>query len=654
MSGICGIIGPQAFSPENKSIVEKMMVALNHRGPDGEWLIPGENFIFGYRRLAVIDLGHGSQHMQSEDGRITLVHDGEIYNYQELRQELTHKGIRFKTFSDTEVLLSLYEIYGLDCLQKLNGMFAFALYDAHENMFFAARDHFGIKPFYYAELKDGNIVFASEIKALFQHPDIHPCLDQIALNQYLTFQCCLSEKTLFTGIKKLEPARFLLKKLENAHTDISRYWNISYEIDTHHTEKYFVDKLLLLLQNSVQTQSRSDVPVGGYLSGGLDSSSVVVLASAHNGKGFKCFTGKFAEGPAYDESNFARIVAQESNCKHFEIVPTAKEFIHLMPKLIYHMDEPAAGPGLFPQYLVSKLAKEHVTVILGGQGGDEIFGGYARYMVAYLEQCIKGGIFETQEEGSHVVTLESIIPNLPLLKQYLPMLKSFWQEGLFEPMDTRYFRLIDRSRNLRDILHPDIWVGYDRNSIFEEFQAVFNHPETKSYLNKMTHFDQQVLLPAVLQVDDRVGMAVSLESRAPFLDPRIAQMVASIPPTMKFKGGKTKYVLKQAMASLLPKPILDRKDKMGFPVPLNEWCNCPLKEFVSDILLSNSCRERGLFSSKGLEKLIQTEDKFGRQIWGALCLELWHRAFIDGDAIYQEDKNAQSFPLLIPKTSWSS
>lgn len=633
MCGICGIVGPSALQSESPGVVEKMMALLAHRGPDGEGLVTGTNFIFGHKRLAVIDIEFGAQPMQSVDGSITIVYNGEIYNYLELRQELIQRGARFKTFSDTEVILKLYEEYGRNCLDRLNGMFAFAIYDARQNLFLAARDHFGMKPFYYFLLPDGGLVFASEIKALFHHPEIQPHLDHGSLNQYLTFQFCLNRRTLFKDVKKLEPAQYLLWHPEKDGLVYKKYWSLNYSIDTHHTEEYFSDKLLLLLQDSIRGQLRSDVPVGAYLSGGVDSSCVVCLARLQCGDDFKCFTGKFSESPDYDESYYSKLLADSQQCKLYEVIPSAEDFAELLPRLIYYMDEPAAGPGLFPQYMVSKLAKEQVTVVLGGQGGDEIFGGYARYLIAYLEQCLKGAIFETQEEGRHIVALESIIPNLSILQKYVPMLKAFWQVDLFKPMDQRYFRLIDRSHDLKQILHPDIWAEYDSDAVFEQFSNIFNHPDTLSYFNKMTHFDQQTLLPAILQVDDRVGMAVSLESRMPFLDPRIAQLVASMPPGVKFKGGKTKYVLKQAMSSLLPKPILNRKDKMGFPVPLKEWWNGPLKGFVYDTLLSKPCRERGLFDPKGLEKLIQKEDKFGRQIWGALCIELWHRVFLDGNEI---------------------
>lgn len=631
MCGICGIFGPQVLKAQSREIVERMMTVLSHRGPDDSGMSQGDDYIFGHRRLSIIDIEHGKQPMQTEDGSLTLIFNGEIYNYLELRQEMIRTGIRFLTFSDTEVLLRLYQVYGKACLSKINGMFAFAIYDHREKELFAARDHFGIKPFYYYQFPDGSIGFASEIKALFQHPDIQPVINQTALNEYLTFQFCLGEKTLFEGIRKLEPGCFLVKPVADSSIKTVKYWHLSFDVDTHHTEEYFIDKLQMLLQRSVEGQLRSDVPVGGYLSGGVDSSTVVTLAANIYGNGFKSFTGKFSEGPEYDESSYARKVAQEIHSEYFEIIPTAGDFIDCLPKLIYHMDEPAAGPGLFPQYLVSQLARQHVTVVLGGQGGDEIFGGYARYLVAYLEQCLKGGIYETQEEGQHIVTLSSIIPNLSILKQYVPLIQSFWKDGVFDSMDKRYFRLIDRSHNLKNILHSDVWAAYNRDDVFSQFQAIFNRPDTKSYFNKMTHFDQQTLLPALLQVEDRVSMAVSLESRVPLLDPRIAEFVAHIPPNLKFQGGSTKYLLKKAVGTLLPEKIVNRKDKMGFPVPLNEWWSGPLREFVADILFSKTCRERGIFNNQELELLITDEGKFGRQLWGALCLELWQREFFDAN-----------------------
>jgi len=342
------------------------------------------------------------------------------------------------------------------------------------------------------------------------------------------------------------------------------------------------------------------------------------------------FHGRFAEGPQYDESDYAKAMVDYSQGDYFEVIPTANEFISDLPKLIEALDEPLAGPGLFPQYAVSQLAKQHVTVVLGGQGGDEIFGGYARYLVGYLEQALKGAILETKEEGNHLVTLESIVPNLALLKQYTPLLKNFWGKGLFEEMDARYFHLIDRSQGLSGIMNPDAMAQFDANRLFSDFQNIFNHPDTTSYINKMTHFDQKTLLPALLQIEDRVSMSVSLETRVPLLDRRIVDLVTSMPPQMKFQSGRTKHILKKTIQHLLPKKILNRNDKMGFPVPLNEWMEGGIvREFVADTLLSRSSLERGIFKSDALYSMIESQGVGGRQLWGALSLELWHQTFLD-------------------------
>lgn len=389
MCGITGIVSKHVNQDSDTLIVRKMMDSLVHRGPDGEGICVEKSFVFGHKRLAIIDLEHGKQPMVSNDGNLILIYNGEIYNYLELRQELTRQGVSFKTFSDTEVLLRLFEAEGKDCVKKLNGMFAFAIYNKKNNEFIAARDHFGIKPFYYFLLKNGTFVFASEIKALLNHPQIKGELDKNALDQYLTFQFCLKGKTLFKDVKKLEPASILTFDVCQKQTCINKYWEPSYTVDSYHTEDYFVDKIKHLLGDSIKGQLRSDVAIGGYLSGGLDSSTVVSIAAQAYGDNFQCFTGKFDEGSEYDESSYARAVCEKYSCIYHEAIPSAKDFVSFLPKLIYHMDEPAAGPGLFPQFIVSKLAKEHVTVVLGGQGEMRFLAGMPGIWLHILSNVLK-------------------------------------------------------------------------------------------------------------------------------------------------------------------------------------------------------------------------------------------------------------------------
>lgn len=628
MCGIVGIISSHSLHSDYTPVIRDMMDSIKHRGPDDQGLAEDSQALLGHLRLAIIDIEHGQQPMYSDDGRYVLIYNGEIYNYLELRQSLIQKGVHFKTFSDTEVLLKLLEHKGKDAVHQLNGMFSFVFFDTETKEWIAARDHFGIKPFYYT-IRQEQFIFGSEIKAILQHPNVESNRDDLALQQYLTFQLCMNGRTMFDGIHKLEPGMLLTG---NGHEIKSKeqYWDTSYQIDYHHTEEYFTDQLRSLLEDSVRLQLRSDVPLGSYLSGGIDSSLVSVLSSNHLAQPIPMYHGRFDEGAAYDESYYAKIIVDQVKGEYKEIVPTPEDFVQYMPDLISALDEPVAGPGLFPHYCVSKLASNDVKVILGGQGGDELFGGYARYLVGYLEQALKGAIFETQEEGRHLVTLESIIPQLPILKQYRPLLSQFWSKGLFEEMDARYFHLIDRSPDQKNLITKDLWNQFDHDVLFEEFRKVFNHADTSSYINKMTHFDQKTLLPALLQIEDRVSMAVSIESRVPLLDRRIVDLVTSMPPPLKFQGGRTKHILKKSIRTLLPDSVLNRKDKMGFPVPLKEWmADGPVRDFVGDVLLSKKSRQRGLYRSEALEFMMSNQGVGSRQLWGALCLELWHQRFID-------------------------
>jgi asparagine synthase (glutamine-hydrolysing) len=636
MCGIAGTVERDIGAVADRGAIARMMAAIDHRGPDSEGSHFDGQVGLGHKRLAIIDLKAGTQPMTNEDRSLWIVFNGEIYNYLELRHDLCRHH-DFRTHSDTEVILHLYEELGERCLERLNGMFAFAIWDARQKRLFAARDRMGIKPFYW-HIDRERLAFASEPKAMIAAGLVQPEPDPQGLEEYLAFQFCLGERTLFRNIRRLEPGHYMtFRPSRDAEPSIVRYWDFNYEVDFHHTEDYFTEKLRGLLQDAVRLQLRSDVAVGAHLSGGVDSSTVVSLAAPAYGANFHTFTGAFHDGPQYDETRYARTVAEHVNSIHHEVWPTAADFSEVMPRLIYMMDEPAAGPGLFPQYFVSKLAREHVKVVLGGQGGDEIFGGYARYLISYLEQCLKGAIYGTEEDGKYVVTWDNIMPNLPLLRNYRPLLQDFWSAGLFEDMDRRYFRLVSRLQNADSLIAGDYWNAGSKIRMFEAFQEIFNNPSTKSYFNKMTNFDLKTMLPALLQVEDRTSMSVSLESRVPLLDHRIAELVTRMPPAIRFKGGDTKRVFREAVRHLLPETIFNRQDKMGFPVPLGEWSRGPLRNFLGDILLGDRARQRGMFQSQAVEQLVFKEQNFGRQVWGLLSLELWFRAFVDREQLPQWD-----------------
>ncbi len=629
MCGICGIYYYDRERTVDQRMLKGMARTMRHRGPDDEGFFISPPVGLGHQRLSIIDLSpSGRQPMSNENGRFWVVLNGEIYNYRDLRTELLGKGHRFRSQSDTEVILHLFEEEGPSCVGRLNGMFSFALWDKEEEILFAARDRFGIKPFYYFQNREA-FAFASEIKPLFQTGLLAPRLNPDGLADYLALQFSLGSKTLFKDIFKLLPGHYLILK-KSGSLDIRKYWDLDFTVDTHHTEEYFRDQLLALLEDSVRLQLRADVPVGSHLSGGIDSSTIACMAASMSANPIHTFSGGFKEGTNYDETVYARMVADHIGAQSHEIFPTSQDFVETLPKLIGYMEEPMAGPGLFPQYYVSLSASRHVKVVLGGQGGDEIFGGYIRYLIAYLEECIRGGIEGTQLDKKYVVTFESVLPNLVQLQGYQPLLRYFWKEGLFEPVENRYYRLIDRSHSFRHLVSPDAITGQNGYNPFEAYRGIFQQCESPSYINKMTRFDLKTLLPALLHVEDRMSMAVSLESRVPLLDHRIIELVASIPPMFKYKGGQSKYILRQAVQGLIPEKILLRKDKMGFPVPLNEWYGKePLRSFVRDHLLGAQARSRSLFRSDNLESVLDHEQAYGRGIWGLLCLELWMQAFLD-------------------------
>jgi asparagine synthase (glutamine-hydrolysing) len=624
MCGLVGIINFDGRSPE-RAVLERMAAKIRHRGPDGAGVFVKGGVGFGHQRLAIIDLKTGDQPM-SADG-VTIVFNGEIYNYLELRDELKRLGHQFSTTSDTEVLIRTYLQYGPEGVAKLNGMFAFLLYDEPRRRLLVARDHFGIKPLY-MHRNGSTLVFGSEIKAMLAHPELRAAVDPQGLNDYLTLQYTLGDVTLFKGIRKLPAAHYEVFDLDSGESTRRRYWQPLFQIETGRREEEYIEELRGLLKSSVRWQMRSDVPVGAYLSGGLDSSTVTALAADETPTALKTFTGAFREGAEYDESAHAKTVAQAAGAETFFVYPTEQEFIDLMPKLVYHMDEPAAGPGLFPQFIVSRLAAKHVKVCLGGQGGDEIFGGYARYVVAYFEQAMKSAIYES-DEGGLGVELAAMAPNLNYIRQYVPMLGRLLQRGLFEPAERRYFTLMDRSEGTLDAYSAEFRAQYDREAVFGRFASVFNEADTRSYYNKMLYYDMMTGLPSLLQVEDRVSMAVSLESRVPLLDPRIVELVARVPPTIKFKGGEMKYLFKQAIQGVLPDSVMQRRDKMGFPVPLQLWARGKAREFFNEVLLSQRTRERGLFDVGTVNRLINQESAFSRVLWGLLQIELWHRQFID-------------------------
>jgi asparagine synthase (glutamine-hydrolysing) len=633
MCGIAGIVNRNNITiPNLPKSLKAMSQLIAHRGPDGrgEWQRKDCSVGLVHRRLSIIDLSEtAGQPMLGENGAV-IVYNGEIYNYKELHQFFSNSW-KFKTYSDTECILAAYEKYGDNCLDHLRGMFAFALWDERHQRLFCARDRFGIKPFYYCVV-DGVFYFASEAKALL------PFLPEIATNrsafaEYLTFQYTIGEKTLFEGIKQLLPGHALT--VADGQVKVWRYWDVRYEIDYDHSPSYFRNRLRELLNESLSMHLRSDVAVGSYVSGGIDSSLMHILANQDGVPYPLAFHGRFTEYTSYDESQYAKCALDHSGGKLHIVDINGEDFREHIRDVIYHLDFPVAGPGSFPQFLVSKLASNHLKVVLGGQGGDEIFGGYARYIIAYFEQCIKAAIDGKYNNSNYVVTIDSIVPNLGLLREYKPLMKEFWRKGLFDPMDQRYFRLVDRSTDMTNEIE---WDALDQRKVFEDFSIIFNNPDNvkkEAYFDKMTHFDFKCLLPALLQVEDRMSMAHGLESRVPFLDHPLVEFAATIPADIKFTNGSMKHMIKKEFECDLPSKIVNRRDKMGFPVPLREWLDGDLKSFVQDVFHDMAGKNRPYINSQAVLENMEGESKFSRKTWGLLSLELWHQEFHDRSAEFR-------------------
>jgi asparagine synthase (glutamine-hydrolysing) len=626
MCGIAGIVHldgqPIAQLAERLDLMNRL---LAHRGPDDHaiWTEPGGCAGFMHRRLSIIDLSTTArQPMIGEDGRV-LVFNGEIYNYLELREPLA-SGWAFRTQGDSEAILASHAKHGDATVSQLRGMWAYSLWDPKARRLFASRDRFGIKPFYYA-IVGRELYFASEIKALV------PFLAEVktdpqALAEYLTFQFTLGGETLFAGVRELQPAHNLI--VENGRVHEKCYWDVQYDHVRGHPAKWYEEQVRGLIEDSLRLHLRADVPVGAYVSGGMDSSLVALLSSRHAEANNLFFHGKFTQFPGYDESRYAQEVEALSGGELFQVDITAQDFADTISKVIYHLDQPVAGPGAFPQYMVSQLASQHVKVVLGGQGGDEIFGGYARVLVGYMEQCLKASIEGDPDPGVFAVSFQDILPRLSLLREYKPMIQGAFSKGLFDPFDERYFRLIDRSQDMADEVD---WNVLPKAGVFERFREHFNRPNTgqTAYFDRMTHFDFTHLLPALLQVEDRMSMAHGLEARVPLLDAPLVEFAASIPPEIKFEGGQLKHMLRDGFADVIPADILNRRDKMGFPVPLNEWLSGELKEFVGDIFASRGARERDFMNGHAVMAAMSGSKGFSRKAWGLLSLELWNQQFVD-------------------------
>lgn len=596
MCGIGGIYDPSRSPGELRRAAGGMADLMIHRGPDDQGFHVDGPFALAHRRLAIIDPVGGRQPMCNEDGSIWVTFNGEIFNYIELREVLQAKHT-FRTRSDTEVILHAYEEYGVDCLEHFNGEFAFAIYDRRNRSLFLARDRVGIKPLYYA-VRGNRFWFASEIKALLPEIGAEANMEAIE-NDYQVFECTWDEATLFKGIHQLLPGHYLIWKNENL-TD-REYWNVPVnQYDFVSKEEDLVERLRYLLVDAVRLRLRSDVPVGVYLSGGIDSGLMACVAQPRDVFSINFPQGSYGE--KYDESVYARTISQHISADHHWVYPTPEGFLQSIEKVIWHMDQPSATMAQYPQYAMAKEASRKVKVVLGGQGADELWGGYIRYLLLHIERRLASAMFNG--EGFCAEGLQQF-------RFYEPLVRHIWAEGLFEPSDQRYFRIVNRSFP-RDIRTMRKWTRH-----FD----TFHH-----YINKMLYTDLKTSLVPLLQVEDRVNAAASIESRLPMLDHRLIELAFQVIPEMKFKNNQTKYLLRRAARGIVPDHVIDRKDKVGFPVPLNQWFRGELRGYVQTLL--QGLRRRGL-NVPSLDHPDLPGGEFNRAVWANVTLELWFRIFID-------------------------
>lgn len=594
---MCGIAGVLLRDPSRRADpawLEGMVDVLRHRGPDGTAITVSDNVGLANARLAIIDAHGGAQPMESADGTLCVTFNGAIFNFVELRAELAAQGRRLRTSSDTEVLLHLYERDGAGMVDRLNGMFAFALHDRRRRRLLLARDRLGEKPLYVFE--DGErVAFASEIKALLTLPGVRAEAHPAALAEYLTLQYCLGDRTLFRGVRRLLPARYVELDASGAARE-TQYWTLPPEGDECRPQEVAAE-LRELLADAVRVRLRSDVPVGYLVSGGLDSTLVAALAG---GRG-PAFTARAGDGPAYDELPHAAEAARGLGLVHHAVDAPAEALAERLPEIIRHLDEPAAGPAAFPLLLVAELAREHVGVVLGGQGADETFGGYARYGL------LAGGAVPCG---------------------YEPLAKEFRRRRAGDAASD-YLALVSRAPDLERYLCPGFRDALAAEGVPERFRAEFEAPETSSPLARAMAYDLRVGLQSLLHVEDRMTMAASLEARQPFLDHRVVELAARVPVRHRRLGGGPKGMLRTVASGLVPPSVLARRDKLGLPVPWVEWARGPLADFVHDLLLGPRARARGLFEPRAVEELVGAERPYGRALWGLVCLELWFREFVD-------------------------
>ncbi|HXM62346.1 MAG TPA: asparagine synthase (glutamine-hydrolyzing) [Terriglobales bacterium] len=626
MCGICGKLNFDKGASVNPGLIRAMMDTIRHRGPDDEGLHIASEVGLGFRRLSIIDLCLGHQPISNEDGTVWIVFNGEIYNYRELRSFLVSKGHVFKTQSDTEVIVHLYEELGPHCLEKLRGMFAFAIWDENAKTLFLARDRVGIKPLYYS-LTDEAIVFGSEIKAILADPSINRELAPEIIDRFLTFLYVPGEETLLKGVRKLAPGHYLLAK--NGKAEIRQYWDLQFSKPSNPLSLDDAEnELSNLLAEAVELHMIADVPVGVLLSGGVDSTAVLSFAAERTDKEISSYTVGFSDSGVADERPYAKLAAETFGTQHHDMTITAGDFAEFLPRYVWHMEEPVCEPPAVAMYYVSKLAKNYVKVLLSGEGGDEAFAGYSNYRnILWLERLkhIMPALNGTASRGLSGV---SSWFHSSRLAKYSPLMNATFPDYYYSRTSSPY----RYSGNvLGELYSADFERSIDREYTVEPVQKLFSKVKDQGVLDQMLYIDTKTWLPDDLLIKaDKMTMANSLELRVPLLDHRVLEFAAALPADYKVRGFSLKHILKRALSKRVPKAILKRK-KAGFPVPYDSWMRGDLKNWLGGILLDRETSARGYFRKSTVENLLSENASTGRyskELFSLAVLELWHRQFL--------------------------
>ncbi|HLI29636.1 MAG TPA: asparagine synthase (glutamine-hydrolyzing) [Terriglobia bacterium] len=634
MCGICGIFNFDRAQEVDSQILAAMNRQIVHRGPDDEGFFLAENVGLAMRRLSIIDLAAGHQPMTNEDETVWIVFNGEIYNHQELRPGLEARGHRYRTRSDTETIIHLYEEYGRECVSHLRGMFAFVIWDSAKRRLFCARDRLGIKPFYY-HLDGQRFLFGSEIKALLAYPGLRAEFDRSALPEYLAFGYRSGEETFFQGVRKLMPGH-TLEIGEDGRPEIRPYWDLAAPGEDSRPRKYYVDTYRTLLEQAVSTHLMSDVPLGVFLSGGLDSSVVAALTTRLRRSPIETFSVGYAEAE-YSELPFARTVASSLGSAHHEVRVGWQDFMEAMPRLVWHEDEPIVWPSSVSLYFVAKLARERVTVVLTGEGSDETLAGYTRYAWTVwnarfdqvYRRMLPGGLRDSIRKALDEPRWLPLGLQRRLRHTFLARDGDSWPSFYFDNFYSAFTESAQQEL-LAENQRPAQGEAY-QNSL------VYWQRSSGDLLHRLLYTDIKTYLVELLMKQDNMSMAASIESRVPFLDHILVEFTAGIPSRYETQGLAGKMILKEAAEDLLPASIIYRK-KMGFPTPLRGWLAGPQLESVERLLLEPRSLEWGLFRPEAIRKLFAEQRRGERdhyeRIWRLMNLEIWRRVFLDRDPAY--------------------